>query len=35
MQFLIDLLPVIAFFIAYKVAGIYVATGVLIAGVLI
>ena len=35
MQFLIDLLPVIAFFIAYKAAGIYVATGVLIAGVLI
>ena len=35
MQFLIDLLPVIAFFVAYKVAGIYVATGVLIAGVLI
>ena len=32
MQFLIDLLPVIAFFVAYKVAGIYVATGVLIAG---
>lgn len=35
MQFLIDLLPVIAFFVAYKVAGIYVATGVLIVGVLI
>ena len=35
MQFLIDLLPVIAFFVAYKAAGIYVATGVLIAGVLI
>ena len=34
MQFLIDLLPVIAFFIAYKLAGIYVATGVLIVGVL-
>jgi len=34
MQFLIDLLPVIAFFIAYKMAGIYVATGVLIVGVL-
>ena len=35
MQFLIDLLPVIAFFIAYKLADIYVATGVLIAGVLL
>ena len=35
MQFLVDLLPVIAFFVAYKVAGIYVATGVLIAGVLV
>ena len=34
MQFLIDLLPVIAFFIAYKLADIYVATGVLIVGVL-
>lgn len=34
MQFLFDLLPVIAFFIAYKIAGIYVATGVLIVGVL-
>jgi intracellular septation protein len=34
MQFLFDLLPVIAFFIAYKLAGIYVATGVLIVGVL-
>jgi intracellular septation protein len=34
MQFLADLLPVIAFFIAYKLAGIYVATGVLIVGVL-
>jgi intracellular septation protein len=34
MQFLIDLLPVIAFFVAYKVAGIYVATAVLIVGVL-
>ena len=34
MQLLFDLLPVIAFFIAYKVAGIYVATGVLIVGVL-
>jgi intracellular septation protein len=35
MQFLVDLLPVIAFFVAYKVAGIYVATGVLIVGVLL
>ena len=35
MQFLIDLLPVIAFFVAYKLAGIYVATGVLIVGVLL
>lgn len=34
MQFLLDLLPVIAFFIAYKLADIYVATGVLIVGVL-
>ena len=34
MQFLVDLLPVIAFFVAYKLAGIYVATGVLIVGVL-
>jgi intracellular septation protein len=35
MQLLVDLLPVIAFFIAYKLAGIYVATGVLIVGVLL
>lgn len=35
MQFLLDLLPVIAFFVAYKLADIYVATGVLIVGVLI
>jgi intracellular septation protein len=35
MQFLIDLLPVIAFFAAYKLADIYVATGVLIVGVLL
>jgi intracellular septation protein len=35
MQFLVDLLPVIAFFIAYKMAGIYVATAVLIVGVLL
>jgi intracellular septation protein len=34
MQFLIDLLPVIAFFVAYKLADIYVATVVLIVGVL-
>jgi intracellular septation protein len=34
MQLLIDFLPVVAFFIAYKMAGIYVATGVLIVGVL-
>ena len=34
MQFLFDLLPVIAFFVAYKVWGIFVATAVLIAGVL-
>jgi intracellular septation protein len=34
MQLLFDFLPVVLFFIAYKVAGIYVATGVLIVGVL-
>jgi intracellular septation protein len=34
MQFVVDLLPVIAFFVAYKLAGIYIATAVLIAGVL-
>jgi intracellular septation protein len=34
MQLLFDLLPVVLFFIAYKMAGIYVATGVLIVGVL-
>lgn len=34
MQLFLDLLPVVAFFIAYKVAGIYVATAVLIAGVM-
>jgi intracellular septation protein len=34
MQLLFDLLPVIAFFIAYKLADIYVATAVLIVGVL-
>ncbi len=31
MQFLIDFFPVILFFIAYKLAGIYVATGIAIA----
>ena len=35
MQFLFDLLPVIAFFITYKLADIYIATGVLIVGVLL
>lgn len=35
MQFLFDLFPVIAFFVAYKVWGIFVATAVLIAGVLV
>lgn len=35
MQFLFDLLPVIAFFVAYKVWDIYVATGVLIVGVVL
>jgi intracellular septation protein len=35
MQFLLDLLPVIAFFVAYKLADIYVATTVLIVGVLL
>lgn len=34
MQLLHDLLPVIAFFVAYKAAGMYVATGVLIVAVL-
>jgi intracellular septation protein len=34
MQFLVDLLPVIAFFAAYKLYGIYVATTVLIVAVL-
>jgi intracellular septation protein len=33
MQLLFDLLPVIAFFVAYKLTDIYVATGVLIVGV--
>jgi intracellular septation protein len=31
MQLLFDFLPIIAFFVAYKLAGIYVATGVLVA----
>ncbi|HEX6570976.1 MAG TPA: septation protein A [Steroidobacteraceae bacterium] len=35
MQLLFDLLPVVLFFIAYKLADIYVATAVLIAGVLL
>lgn len=34
MQFLVDLFPVIAFFAAYKLKGIYVATAVLIVSVL-
>jgi intracellular septation protein len=34
MQFLFDLLPVVLFFVAYKMADIYVATGVLIVAVL-
>lgn len=35
MQLLFDFLPVIAFFVAYKLADIYVATGVIIAAVII
>jgi intracellular septation protein len=35
MQLLFDLLPVVFFFVAYKMAGIYVATAVLIVGVLL
>ncbi len=35
MQLFFDLLPVALFFVAYKFAGIYVATAVLIAGVLV
>jgi len=35
MQLLFDFLPVIAFFVAYKVADIFVATGVLIVAVLV
>ena len=33
MQLLFDFLPIVAFFVAYKLAGIYVATGVLIVAV--
>lgn len=35
MQLLLDFLPVIAFFAAYKLAGIYVATGVMIVAVIV
>lgn len=35
MQLLFDFFPVIAFFIAYKMAGIYVATGVIIVAVVL
>jgi intracellular septation protein len=35
MQLLFDFLPVVLFFVAYKLADIYVATGVLIAAVLV
>jgi intracellular septation protein len=35
MQLLFDFFPVIAFFVAYKLADIYVATGVIIAAVII
>jgi intracellular septation protein len=35
MQLLFDLLPVLAFFVAYKLTDIYVATGVLIVGVMV
>ncbi len=35
MQLLLDFFPVIAFFVAYKLADIYVATGVIIAAVII
>jgi intracellular septation protein len=34
MKFLIDFLPILLFFVAYKVAGIYIATGVAIAAAL-
>ena len=35
MQLLIDFLPVVAFFVAYKLSGIYVATAVLIVAVIL
>lgn len=35
MQLLVDFLPVVAFFIAYKLSGIYVATAVLIVAVIL
>ena len=35
MQLLIDFLPVVAFFVAYKLSGIYVATAVLIVAVIV
>src|ERR687890_677406 len=35
MQLLFDFLPVIAFFVAYKLTDIFVATGVLVAAVLV
>jgi intracellular septation protein len=35
MQAILDLLPVLAFFIAYRLRGIYVATAVLMAGMLL
>jgi intracellular septation protein len=35
MQLLIEFLPIVAFFIAYKLGGMYVATGVLIAAVIV
>jgi intracellular septation protein len=35
MQLLIEFLPIVAFFIAYKLSGMYVATGVLIAAVIV
>lgn len=35
MQLLIEFLPIVAFFVAYKLGGMYVATGVLIAAVIV
>ena len=35
MQLLVDFLPVVAFFVAYKLSGIYVATAVLIVAVIL